>query len=87
MSDDKNEANPFEPMDVRLEISAPVSVILHPSGAMDVTFYDLTERMNSPVEERIRFDPLAASQFLDAIYAAVKERHIVFGEDQPTYFH
>jgi hypothetical protein len=87
MRDRKNMPNACDPLDARIRISTPVSIALHPSGEMDVIFCGSRKDTGSPEKQRIRFSPLAASHFLDAIHAAVKDGRIVFRENQQESFH
>ena len=72
----------YESFDLCVRISAPISITLHPSGEMDVIFPSATKSDAPQAKESIRFNPQAASQFLDAIYAAVQNGHITFEEKQ-----
>ncbi|MBR7964575.1 hypothetical protein KDW41_29730 [Burkholderia vietnamiensis] len=87
MVDDENVPNASKPLEVRMEISAPVSIALHPSGEMDVIFRNSASGIDPRLKERIRFAPLAALQLLAAIHAAVQNGNIVFSEDQQETFH
>ncbi|MBN3830136.1 hypothetical protein G3O00_42300 [Burkholderia sp. Ac-20384] len=87
MEDHEKMPDVCKPLDARVTISAPISVALYPSGEMDVIFSGSSKDACSQKKQRIRFSPLAAAQFLDAIHAAAKEGHIVFGEDEQEYFH
>ncbi|HEV3425353.1 MAG TPA: hypothetical protein VG105_16545 [Paraburkholderia sp.] len=87
MINDDNEADVCISPGVRLEISSPVSIALHPSGEMDVIFFDSLADGDQHVKQRIRFGPRAAAQFLDAINAAAEGGHIVFGNDTGVFLH
>jgi hypothetical protein len=87
MNNDDNGVEVCKSPGVRLEISAPVSMALHPSGEMDVIFFDSPRACDQQVKQRIRFSPLAAAQFLDAINAAAESGHIIFGRDDAPSFH
>ncbi len=54
---------------------------------MDVIFCDAADGGGSEEKKSIRFNPLAPSQFLDAIQAAIANGHIVFRKDQQDFFH
>jgi hypothetical protein len=77
-----------ESPDVLIEVAAPVSMHLHPSGQMDLVFFDKPGAGQPKIRRTIRLNPLAASQFLDAIHAAVEHGHIHF-DDEPVapYLH
>lgn len=76
----------FKSPDALIEVSSPVSMHLHPSGQMDVVFFDKPTGDKPQVMRTVRFSPLAASQFLDAIHAAVEHGHIFFDEDPISLF-
>lgn len=72
---------PDEPSNV----SVPVSMVLHPSGAIDIVVIDLMQQdeRGCLAERRIRFSPQAASQLLDTIGNTVQNGHMLFGDERP----
>ncbi|MDQ7980292.1 hypothetical protein QYH69_23920 [Paraburkholderia sp. SARCC-3016] len=85
VSDAEITPDTYKTVVVCMEISSPVSIALHPSGEMDVIFCNLARTSDQQTKERIRFTPFAASQFLDAIHAAVRNGNIHFGVEQETF--
>lgn len=74
--------------DDAMNISVPVSMVLHPSGDIDVVVIDLMrdDERECLAERRIRFTAHAAAQFLDAIGSSAKAQstHILFGDERPV---
>ena len=66
-------------------VSVPISMVLHASGAIDIVVIDLMQQdeRGCLAERRIRFSPQAASQFLDTIGNTVQGGHILFGDERP----
>jgi hypothetical protein len=66
-------------------VSVPVSMVMHASGAIDIVVVDLTEHDERGcfAERRIRFSPQAAAQFLDTMSNTVQSGHVLFGDERP----
>lgn len=78
----------WDSADEAMNLSVPVSMVLHPSGDIDVVVIDLMreDERECLAERRIRFSAYAASQFLDAIGSSVKTQsmHVLFGDERPV---
>lgn len=66
-------------------VSVPISMVLHSSGAIDIVVIDLAHHDESGCfeERRIRFSPEAAAQLLDTMGDTVQPGHVLFGDERP----
>jgi hypothetical protein len=74
--------SPDEPMNV----SVPISMVLHSSGEISVVVIDLMreDERQCFAERTIRFSAHAAAQFLDAMGNTVQSGHLLFGDERPA---
>lgn len=76
-----------ESPDEAMNVSVPVSMVLHSSGEISVVVIDLMREDESQcfAERTIRFSAHAAAQFLDAMGNTVqKSEHLLFGDERPA---
>lgn len=85
-NDDLSDA--WDSPDETINVSVPISTVLHPSGDIDIVVIDLMREDDREclAERRIRFSAYAASQFLDAIGGSLSEqsKHVLFGDERPV---
>ncbi|NRO98288.1 hypothetical protein GWC77_20395 [Paraburkholderia sp. NMBU_R16] len=75
-----------ESPDEAVNVSVPVSMVLHSSGEISVVVIDLMREDERPcfAERTIRFSAHAAAQFLDAMGSTVQSGHLLFGDERPA---
>lgn len=85
-NDDLSDA--WDSPDETINVSVPISTVLHPSGDIDIVVIDLMREDDREclAERRIRFSAYAASQFLDAIGGSLSDqrKHVLFGDERPV---
>lgn len=75
----------WESPDESNNVSVPISMVMHSSGAIDIVVIDLMEHDERGcfAERRIRFSPQAATQLLDTMGNTVQSGHVLFGDERP----
>ncbi len=75
----------YETPDEAMNVSVPISMILHSSGEISVVVIDLKQEdeLQCFAERTIRFSAHAAAQFLDAMGSTVQSGHLLFGDERP----
>lgn len=83
---EKEPSDTWDWPDEIVNVSVPVSMMRHASGAMDMLVVDLIddEEREQCVQRRVRFSAQAAAQFLDAIGRRGESGHLLLGDERPV---